>query len=173
MASQEHGLSPDGKELLGACGLYCGACYHYRASTPDGRHLLEEARRQGQSLQGYTCHGCRSSLLYIHPGCAQCQIRACTDRQGLAHCGLCAEFPCDRIQAFRNDGRIHHLDSIRQLEQLAATGPSLWLDAQASRWRCRCGAPYSWYETDCHACGAPLSSYGPDPTAPRPRLHGS
>lgn len=164
MASQEDGLLPDDRDLLGACGLYCGACYHYRASFPEGKHLLEEAARQGRDLRGFTCKGCRSSLLYIHPGCAQCDIRACTDRQGIAHCGLCTQFPCARIQAFRNDGRIHHLDSISQLEELVVKGPSLWLAAQARRWRCSCGTAYSWYETVCPSCGAPVPSYGPDPT---------
>lgn len=160
------------KNLVGACGLYCGACYHFRASFPDGTHLLEEAARQGRTLKGFTCKGCRSSLLYIHPGCAQCEIRTCTDRQGIAHCGLCTQFPCDRLRAFRNDGRIHHLDSIIQLEELAAIGPRQWLAAQASRWRCRCGTQYSWYESHCHDCGAPLPSYGPDPTAPQPGNQG-
>lgn len=158
MASERMPRAED-RDLLGACGLYCGACYHYRASTRDGKHLLEEAVRQGRSLEGFTCRGCRSHLLYVHPGCAQCEIRACTDRRGIAHCGLCTEFPCERIWAFRNDGRIHHLETIVQLEQLAAEGPDRWLAAQARRWRCRCGMPFSWYETACHSCGAPVASY--------------
>jgi hypothetical protein len=36
--------------LLGACGLYCGACYHHRASLPEGQRLLEAAARQGRAL---------------------------------------------------------------------------------------------------------------------------
>jgi len=48
------------KVLLGVCGLYCGACYHYRASFTEGRYLLEEAARQGRSLEGFACKGCRS-----------------------------------------------------------------------------------------------------------------
>jgi hypothetical protein len=55
-----------------------------------------------------------------------------------------------------------------QLEELAAQGTGPWLAAQAARWRCTCGAAYSWYETTCQDCGARLPSYGPDPTAPEP-----
>lgn len=173
MAGRESGRRPDDSALLGACGLYCGACYHYRASTADGKHLLEAAVRQGRKLQGFTCKGCRSSLLYVHPGCAQCEIRACSDRHGVAHCGLCRAFPCERLQAFQSDGRIHHQGLVHQLEELAVMGAGLWLTAQARRWRCGCGAAYSWYETVCPSCGASLPSYGPDPMAPQLPDHGS
>lgn len=74
------------RDLLAACGLYCGACYHYRASFPEGRHLLAEAARRGHPLEGYACRGCRSDVLYVHPGCARCPIRACAEEKGLLHC---------------------------------------------------------------------------------------
>lgn len=146
--------------LLGVCGLYCGACYHYRASFPDGEHLLEEARRQGRSPVGFTCQGCRSDALYIHRGCAQCEIRACAEGKGILHCGLCSESPCERLKAFHSDGHIHHLDIFAQLEELNEKGADRWLVEQAQRWQCRCGVSFSWYEETCHHCGAPLDSYG-------------
>lgn len=155
----------DSRLLLGVCGLYCGACYHYRASFPEGRHLLEQARLQGRELTGFTCAGCRSDALYIHPGCAQCRIRACADDKGILHCGLCSEFPCDRIRAFQNDGRTHHLDVIANLEELVAKGPDQWLSEQEQRWRCECGAAFSWYESHCASCGAALQSYSSESKA--------
>jgi hypothetical protein len=153
----------EGIRLLGVCGLYCGACYHYRASFPEGKHLLEEAAHQGRDLAGFTCQGCRSDVLYVHPGCAQCEIRACAEDKGLIHCGLCAEFPCERIEAFQSDGRVHHRDVLTQLEALKIKGPDQWLAEQSQRWKCECGASFSWYEEFCSNCGAPLASYGPDP----------
>jgi hypothetical protein len=152
------------RSSLGVCGLYCGACYHYRASFPEGLHLLEEAARRGRPAEGYTCRGCRSDRLYVHSGCAHCEIRACADARGLLHCGLCSEFPCERIKAFQSDGRVHHRPVLSQLQELKARGPERWLAAQAARWTCACGAPFSWYEEFCPHCGAPLDSYGPDPT---------
>jgi hypothetical protein len=157
-------LDSERRLLLGVCGLYCGACYHYRASFPDGQHLLDEAARQGKRREGYTCRGCRSDTLYIHPGCAQCEIRACADGKGVLHCGDCDEFPCERLEAFRDDGRVHHLDVVANLEDLGAEGADQWLEEQERRWTCGCGARFSWYETACHRCGEPLASYGPDPT---------
>jgi hypothetical protein len=152
--------------LLGACGLYCGACYHHRASLAEGRHLLAEAARQGRELAGFACKGCRSDVLYIHPGCARCEIRACAGEKNLEHCGLCREFPCDRLQGFQSDGRIHHRDVLAHLEDLKTKGAERWLAEQAQRWTCQCGAGFSWYEVFCHHCGTSLLSYGPDPTAP-------
>jgi hypothetical protein len=149
--------------LLGVCGLYCGACYHYRASYPESKHLLEEAARQGRALEGFACQGCRSDALYVHPGCAQCEIRACAEDRGILHCGLCAEFPCDRLEAFRNDGRVHHLDAPANLEELKAKGVERWLAEQERRWTCGCEKRFSWHETACSRCGASLDSYGPDP----------
>jgi hypothetical protein len=152
-------------KLLGVCGLYCGACYHYRASFPEGAHLVEEAARQGRARQGFSCQGCRSDRLYVHPGCALCEFRACAEEKGIVHCGLCAEYPCDRLRAFQSDGRPHHRDVLDNLESLRALGPERWLAEQERRWRCACGALFSWYETHCRRCGAALDSYGPDPRA--------
>jgi len=156
-------MAEESSQLLGVCGLYCGACYHYRASFPEGQHLLDQAVRHGWEAEGFTCRGCRSDRLYVHPGCAQCEIRACAERRGLLHCGLCPEFPCRRIETFQGDGRIHHREVLSQLDELCAEGPDRWLADQARRWRCRCGSGFSWYEESCHCCGAALESYGPDP----------
>ena len=149
--------------LLGVCGLYCGACNHYRAAFPEGQPLLEAAVRQGRQPEGFTCQGCRSEKLYMQPGCAQCQIRACAEEKDIIHCGLCAEFPCDQIKAFQNDGRVHHLDVLANLEELTVKGADQWLAEQTQRWTCACGTRFSWYEEFCPTCGAPLNSYGPDP----------
>jgi hypothetical protein len=153
----------DRSELLAVCGLYCGACYHHLASFPESEHLLEEAARQGRTLEGFTCHGCRSDVLYIHPGCARCAIRACAGGRGALHCGLCTEFPCARLEDFRGDGHIHHLDVLDSLASLKEKGPDRWLAEQEQRWTCECGTKFSWYETICRNCGASLDSYGPYP----------
>ncbi len=157
-------MTPRAKTLLAACGLYCGACYHYRASFYNADSLSKAATRRGRDAAGFTCQGCRSKQLYIHPGCAHCEIRSCADARGILHCGACAGFPCDRIAAFQNDGRVHHRDILLELERLQAKGPGQWLAEQETRWTCGCGEPYGWYEERCRRCGAPLPSYGPDPT---------
>lgn len=160
LRSDAHHLQSDGHlTLLAACGLYCGACYHYRASFPDGQHLLHPEFRGSRPLEGFACQGCRSDRLYIHPGCAECQIRACTDQKGIVHCGQCDEFPCARLIAFQTDGRAHHRPILEQLEDIKRKGIAQWLADQAARWTCACGQPFSWYETECQKCGSSIDGY--------------
>jgi hypothetical protein len=158
-------VEADSLQLVGVCGLYCGACYHYRASFPEGRHLLDEALQQGRAVEGYACRGCRSDELYVHPGCSRCDIRACAEGKRISHCGTCREFPCDRLVAFQSDGRIHHRDALSNLENLKGRGSEEWLADQHRRWQCDCGAQFSWYEDRCRQCGASLTGYGGEPAA--------
>ena len=144
------------RQLLGVCGLYCGACDHYRAFLPDGRHLLEEAHRQGRELE--MCQGCRSTILT--KSCAQCTLKSCAEEKGVLHCGLCADYPCNQLKAFQHDGRLHHLVVLDNLEHLKLMEPDQWLAEQSRRWECRCGSHFSWYEEHCHNCGSSLASYG-------------
>lgn len=159
MINQMPALHDNRTHLVAACGLYCGACYHYRASFPDGQHLLRPEFRGNRPLEGFTCQGCRSDRLYIHPGCADCAIRRCADQKGIAHCGQCAELPCERLLAFQNDGHPHHLPILEQLEDVQRQGAEQWLIDQAARWTCSCGQPFSWYETTCTQCGSPLDGF--------------
>jgi phosphoglycolate phosphatase len=81
----------------------------------------------------------------------------------VSHCGACPDLPCDRLLAFQGDGRPHHRDVVQQARAVRGLGAERWGEAQRRRWACRCGAPYSWYETTCIHCGSPLFSYGSDP----------
>jgi hypothetical protein len=158
----DKGHVPD-RTRLAVCGLYCGACYHYRAGQPDGAHLLADEARGGRPLEGYICEGCWSGRLYAHANCATCELRACAEARGVLHCGECPELPCEALLQFQHDGRKHHIGVLATLREIASVGTDVWLQAQARRWSCpMCGAPFSWYERHCHACGAELLSYGVD-----------
>jgi hypothetical protein len=126
--------------------------------------LREAADQRGRDPEGFTCQGCRSDALYIHAGCANCEIRACADGKGIPHCGECADFPCERLWAFQSDGRVHHTNVMIDLVRLRKRGPETWLAEQEEVWRCSCGESYSWYEETCNNCGEALASYGADPT---------
>lgn len=145
--------------LLGVCGLYCGACNHYHASLERGKHLLDEAVLKGRKPEEFTCKGCRSEKLYIHPGCKNCKIRDCAKEKDIDHCGLCLEFPCSMLKDFQFDGHKHHIDIMDNLRDLKSKGCIEWLKEQERRWECSCGEKYSWYEGICVKCGSKLTSY--------------
>ena len=154
-------------ELVGVCGLYCGACPHYRASFPEGKHILEQAAKDERTLEGFTCLGCRADTLYVHPGCSQCEFRACAEERDVLHCGLCPDYPCGKLEDFQGDGRPHHGDIFDNIRELNEVGAEEWLVRLEERWRCGGGAAFSWYELKCESCGEKLDSYGPDPKRKR------
>jgi len=61
--------------LLSGCGEFCGPCpYHTGEKQPP-------------------CPGCASHE--GHPFWGECKVYECIVAKGVAHCGLCSEFPCD------------------------------------------------------------------------------
>ncbi len=129
--------------LVGACGLYCGAC-PYAALSESGR--------------ADACAGCHGPAADMHPGCAECEIRACAEEKGLLHCGQCAAYPCEKIEAFHADGMPHHAGAAVNIARLNAAGPAAWLEEQAARWTCVCGTSFSWDQGLCYSCGEPVPS---------------
>ena len=101
--------------------------------------------------------------------CADCPIRDCAQSKELVHCGECEcvggdlvdrhSTECERLKAFQNDGRTHHLPILQQLDDVQRKGIGAWLADQKTRWTCTCGQPYSWYEKVCQRCGKALDSY--------------
>jgi hypothetical protein len=141
--------------LIGACGLYCGSCSHYKASQSEGKRFLDNKRAEDPLFE--ECHGCRSKRTTEY--CSKCTIRTCTKSKGILHCGLCTDYPCKKIKDFQFDGKVHHIVIMDNLEHLKRCDPEQWLQEQESRWTCECGVKYSWYEERCSECGTRLSSY--------------
>ena len=146
-------------QILGACGLYCGACNHYRFSFTEGEHLLRDSNPKNLTYDKFTCRGCHSDKSEMLPGCAGCKIRECSKKKKISHCGSCNEFPCKLLTDFKNDGRIHHQYILKNLQELNTKGVEQWLIEQENRWKCECGYNYSWYEESCYNCGMKLNSY--------------
>ena len=69
-----------------------------------------------------------------------CQIATCAFGKGVRLCFECAEFPCDKLQAFASDGYEHHRLAVENLQQMKALGLDKWLAQQpkpmfCSGWR--------------------------------------
>ncbi|MBN2054363.1 DUF3795 domain-containing protein [bacterium] len=135
------------------CGLFCGACVITVAIK--GNQLEQLAEKLCMTPEDLFCGGCKSESLAMH--CGSCMIRQCAIERGVAVCGECSEYPCRLLQAFNDDQNPHHSAVIRNQERIRRIGLKDWLEEQERRWTCSgCGTPFSWYDTTCSLCGAPL-----------------
>lgn len=149
--------------LVGACGLYCGACDHYLSNTASGKHLLERKTAIGIKVSQNPCGGCKVDCLdKLCKWCRECSIRKCVIGKNLNHCRECKQFPCEEIEAF-NGIHMHKREGYQNLARLSELGISEWLKEQEVRWSCRnCGSSYSFYELECFCCKSKVEGLYPD-----------
>jgi hypothetical protein len=95
-----------GKQL-GACGLDCLSCEAYIATKKnDAAEVAKVAeawtKQFGADIrpEHVWCDGCMSTSGRKCSHCAECEIRTCAVKQGVANCALCKEFPCKTISEF-------------------------------------------------------------------------
>ena len=147
-------------ELIGRCGLFCGACDNYLAFKPGKEKLLENEKFQNKENE--YCEGCNSEKVSAH--CSICKMRLCAIDKNIISCGDCECFPCTEIVKFKNEGdkfsgakhRKYIFDNINEYRK---TGCLSWLANQDRKWTCKCGTKFSFYERNCQVCGTLLESY--------------
>ena len=131
------------------CGLYCGACPVFLATRTDGGLAATDGTR-------LACDGCRSDRL--PPWCAECGLKACARKKGLAFCGECSEYPCVPYAGFRDAREFpYHLDCPGYLKAIKAIGAAAWLSSMEEKYRCpACSKPISGGGGSCPSCGSPV-----------------
>ncbi|MCX6649387.1 MAG: DUF3795 domain-containing protein [Candidatus Bathyarchaeota archaeon] len=140
--------------LLSRCGIYCGACFIYRAERDGGALLDEVAKRYNVPKEEIRCNGCSGPHAEQWRNCQGCNLVACQRRRGIGNCAQCEEFETcpdygylTRFAAYRGE------DLMRNLKRIES-GDSGLLEEQERRWRCpRCDAPLMWYDNKCRRCG--------------------
>lgn len=113
---------------LAPCGLDCSLCALYQAANDleKAALLVPWFRRQGwiQPGDGATeimakgpfCMGCLGDRRVQWSG--DCAIRSCcTDERHLPHCGVCADFPCARLEQWAR-GADHHAQALAKLRAI-------------------------------------------------------
>lgn len=135
------------------CGLFCGACPVLIANKEDT--VQETAKEWDMNPEDIQCHGCKSDTVSVY--CRTCDIKECAENNQVEFCFQCAEYPCDRLVAFRNDESPHHSVVLKNLETIQEKGTQEWLEQQKFRWSClECGTAFTWYDTVCKKCGNTL-----------------
>jgi hypothetical protein len=148
------------RSLLSRCGIYCGACYVYRAERDCGDFIREVAEWQNVELDEVKCNGCFAPDDEKWPNCRKCVPWRCLEEKGLDFCHECDSFwdySCENY-AHLEEFCAKRGENTRQNLIKVKADPERYLAEQDQRWRCgSCGEPYSWYEETCHHCGRSLN----------------
>ncbi len=146
------------QELVGKCGLYCGACTIYVAQHDSEEWREKIATKSNCSPEKVRCNGC--GALTSECWGNGCKIVLCTRAKGVNYCYECSDFgegKCDRFgnlaKSYLNAG----VDLRKNLSRIQAGETDEWLRESAERFTCKtCGKPVSAWFTECHNCGTAL-----------------
>jgi len=94
-------------KILAMCGLDCAACPAFIAHKTDDQALrvktaAEWSKQFGVQMQpeAVNCVGCLKTKGPQIGHCAECEIRKCGLAKKVKNCGLCPDYPCDKISKF-------------------------------------------------------------------------
>jgi len=149
-ATEKH--TTTGKNLVAACGLYCGSCGIYLATQENNTEkLLQYAIVLNQSFGETLCDGCKSDRKSAHCD-RKCLFVTCTQNKGIEFCGTCREYPCKDLIEFqlKMPHRIEILESQNRLKEI---GWEQWLIEMKENYSCpQCNAVNSAYDIACRKC---------------------
>ena len=157
------------KNLMGPCGLFCGACGVYIAAR-DGNEKLKTimGKTYGTKPEETECFGCMqpdtSGKLFGF--CTECTLRDCAKLKGYYSCHQCEEFPCSKIESFpfgpcreiMKDSFSIWRDKVD--EHGHEKGSIEWARQECERYRCSCGEPHLRGQISCDACGKTVTDDG-------------
>jgi len=151
------------RNLVGRCGLYCGACAIYRAYKDNGEYLERLAKHFKCPPEKVRCEGCTA----LTPECwgYDCKIVQCLRNKGLQFCYQCNEYKnktCEKFEKLampylEEDG----VNLKANLERIRKGEVEEWLRESEEKYRCPvCGKPLSTgaMQRKCYHCGADFST---------------
>jgi len=149
------------KNLVGRCGLYCGACLVYRAYKDSEQLRQKIAKEEKCEPTDIRCEGCQTVLTdgwNSKEWGKNCKIVACLEAKGLSFCFECNTYPeCEKFHYIADYLLKRGENLMENLEKIKAGKVEEWLEEEGEKWRCRkCGKPISAYLEECHLCGAKL-----------------
>lgn len=146
------------KNLVGKCGLYCGACGIYRAYKDDGEFLKRLAESFKCLPEKVRCEGCGA----LTPECwgNDCKIVLCLRSKGLEYCYQCSQYEtlsCEKFEKIA-EGYLEDGEDVRaNFERIRKGETEEWLKESEQKFRCpTCGKSLPVYglRGKCYHCGA-------------------
>lgn len=122
------------EDTVSICGLFCAGCPAYSKD----------------------CEGCLSDRRSKY--CTECPagFRTCSAEHHVTRCAECSEFPCQRLEDFR-DAYCYHRDVMKDIKQIQDTGVESYIAGQVKEHTCpHCGDLMKWDMGDgeiCASCG--------------------
>jgi Protein of unknown function (DUF3795) len=147
-------------KLISRCGIYCGACYIYRAFKDGGKLLDVIAQQQGVSKEEIRCNGCLGPVEDLWRNCRVCPVRVCLKNKGLEFCYECPDFEDSSCVGYERlcEGCKKRGEETREaLLRIKAGDADNWRREQDAKWRCSgCGSRVWWEQETCFQCGQPI-----------------
>ena len=140
------------KNLVSACGLYCGACGIYLATQEnDTDKILQYAVVLNQSYYETLCDGCGASRKSLH--CLKmCTFIDCKKHKGVNFCIECDEFVCKALQEFQSK-MPHRIEILESQNRMKEIGLERWIDEMNDSFTCtHCKTVNSAYNVTCRKC---------------------
>jgi len=142
------------KELLAACGLYCGVCgvlIAHRESNEKFKERLSTV--YGCAPEEIVCEGCFSKVRFKL--CLICPVRACAENKAMDGCHQCDDFPCPLIDNFPI--AVGKKVILRATPSRREIGDERWAEQEDQRYVCpNCGSRAFRGTKRCRSCREPL-----------------
>jgi len=142
-------------QLVGRCGLYCGACTIYRAYKDNGEFQTRVAAFFKCPPEKIRCEGCRA----LTPECwgNDCKIVQCTTAKGFSYCYECPQFDdksCEKYDELASRYLEDKIDTRANLARIKSGQLEAWLNESTGRFKCPfCGKALPEGRENCYHCG--------------------
>lgn len=146
-------------DLVGRCGLYCGACDIYRAYKDNGEYRNKLANYFKCPPEKVRCEGCQ--VLTLECWGNDCKIVQCLKGKGLEFCYECPQFDkrsCEKFEKLAKGYLEEDVDLRANLERIKSGQVEAWLKESRERFRCpHCKKQLPTGSKKCFHCGKEFS----------------
>jgi hypothetical protein len=123
------GIPMTNKDIVGRCGIYCGACPIYRGTRGD-REAKAFAKNVWKTPPNrMTCDGCHNLKPESHG--VDCPRRECMDSKGYEYCSECPEYASGKCEKFEHEPLLREGGEPHEnLRKVTSGNTDSWLEEQ-------------------------------------------